>query len=113
MATQGLVVAPTKSCFDLRMVTLSVHHLAYRLRTFVPATRYLSTEFVSQSTECWVQPSGVSATTQCAVQDELGAKYCALICTPGGGECGAAACVSVGGVGFCMYSDGAMNSTRI
>jgi len=54
-------------------------------------------------------PDGVTAAPQCALSDSSsGAKYCALICTPGANDdqCGTnASCKSVSGVGICTYDD--------
>jgi len=56
---------------------------------------------------CPDAPSGWSAQSQCALKDQSGDKYCALICTPGGAaeQCGAATCESIQNVGICMYAD--------
>mmetsp|Transcript_5118 Transcript_5118/g.9756 ORF Transcript_5118/g.9756 Transcript_5118/m.9756 type:complete len:93 (+) Transcript_5118:302-580(+) len=51
-------------------------------------------------------PMGVTASPMCALQDaSSGAKYCALICSPGGSQCGEATCKSISGVGICTYDD--------
>eukprot|EP00658_Telonema_sp_P-2_P085049 TRINITY_DN9602_c0_g1_i1.p2 TRINITY_DN9602_c0_g1~~TRINITY_DN9602_c0_g1_i1.p2 ORF type:complete len:397 (-),score=144.03 TRINITY_DN9602_c0_g1_i1:264-1454(-) len=52
-------------------------------------------------------PSGVTAKPQCALKDQSGNKYCALICTPGetNDSCGKATCKSISGVGICTYDD--------
>jgi len=53
-------------------------------------------------------PSGVTAQPQCALQDASGGpKRCALICSPTqyAGECGAASCKSIQGLGICTYDD--------
>merc|ERR1719247_1880569 len=52
-------------------------------------------------------PSGVTAAPQCALKDQSGNKYCALICQPGAndGACGSATCKSISGVGLCTYDD--------
>merc|ERR1712008_11353 len=52
-------------------------------------------------------PPGVTAQPQCALRDQSGDKYCALICTPGAndGQCGTATCKAIQGVGICTYDD--------
>merc|ERR1711907_770635 len=51
-------------------------------------------------------PDGVTAKPQCALKDQSGNKYCALICTPGANDsCGKATCKSIQGTGICTYDD--------
>jgi hypothetical protein len=53
-------------------------------------------------------PTGATAKPQCALKTTTGAKYCALICTPGSNDnqCGTnASCKSIQGVGLCTYDD--------
>lgn len=50
-------------------------------------------------------PSSVTARPECALEDRDSNKYCALICTPGSNECGAATCKSTHGAGICTYDD--------
>jgi C1A family cysteine protease len=52
-------------------------------------------------------PPGVTAQPQCALRDQSGDKYCALICSPGAndGQCGTATCKAIQGVGICTYDD--------
>uniref|UniRef100_A0A7S2TZ59 Uncharacterized protein n=1 Tax=Lotharella oceanica TaxID=641309 RepID=A0A7S2TZ59_9EUKA len=52
-------------------------------------------------------PPGVTASPMCALQDaSTGQKYCALICSPGGGNmCGDATCKAISGIGICTYDD--------
>jgi len=52
-------------------------------------------------------PAGVTATPQCALQDQSGNKYCALICSPSASAdtCGKATCKSIQGTGICTYDD--------
>merc|ERR1712022_91658 len=59
-------------------------------------------------------PTGVTAKPQCALRDQSGNKYCALICSPstdeaslraGDSACGTATCKSIQGVGLCTYDD--------
>merc|ERR1712054_545854 len=59
-------------------------------------------------------PSGVTAKPQCALKDQSGDKYCALICSPstdeeslraGDAACGKATCKAIQGVGVCTYDD--------
>jgi len=52
-------------------------------------------------------PAGVTAEPQCALRDQSGDKYCALICNPEAkdDECGEATCKSIQGVGICTYDD--------
>merc|ERR1712045_596100 len=52
-------------------------------------------------------PPGVTAQPQCALRDQSGDKYCALICTPGANDaqCGTATCKAIQGVGICTYDD--------
>jgi hypothetical protein len=53
-------------------------------------------------------PAGVTARPLCALQDaSSGAKYCALICSPGNdAQCGTnASCKSIQSVGICTYDD--------
>jgi len=57
-------------------------------------------------------PTGVTAQPQCALQDAgSGAKYCALICTPGAddGACGTGSCQAISGVGICTYGSSEFN----
>merc|ERR1712178_26354 len=60
-------------------------------------------------------PSGVTAKPQCALKDQSGNKYCALICSPstdeaalraGDAQCGAATCQPIQGIGICTYGSG-------
>jgi len=52
-------------------------------------------------------PTGVTAEPQCALKDQSGDKYCALICNPEANddECGTATCKPIQGVGICTYDD--------
>jgi len=59
-------------------------------------------------------PTGATAKPQCALQDQSGDKYCALVCAPstdekslraGDAQCGAATCKAIQGVGLCTYDD--------
>jgi len=59
-------------------------------------------------------PAGVTAKPTCALQDQTGAKYCALMCSPttdekslraGDAQCGPASCKAIQGVGICTYDD--------
>jgi hypothetical protein len=51
-------------------------------------------------------PSGVTAAPTCALQDQSGNKYCALICSPSENDsCGTATCKSIQGTGICTYDD--------
>ena len=59
-------------------------------------------------------PAGITAKPQCALQDESGEKYCALMCSPsnnetslraGDAQCGKASCKALQSVGVCTYDD--------
>merc|ERR1712093_710020 len=51
------------------------------------------------------KPSSCTANPECALKASTGAKYCALICTPGKDDaCGEnASCKSISGTGICTY----------
>merc|ERR1711990_243053 len=60
-------------------------------------------------------PTGVTAKPQCALKDQSGNKYCALICSPstdekslraGDAQCGKATCQPIQTVGICTYGGG-------
>ena len=51
-------------------------------------------------------PAGVTASPQCALQDQSGNKYCVLLCTPSveDDQCGEnASCKPIQGQGVCTY----------
>merc|ERR1712072_1416570 len=68
--------------------------------------------------KCPAAPSAVTgANAECALQDTSGDKFCALICTPGGGGCDAAANMTCkdagqGGIGLCTYNQDAVDEIK-